>query len=542
MRNATWIWWSLALRKGITSKESHLISSYRKCADDGGQLLSVRPLCGQKFPFSEKPPHNLTRLFLARSKGAILDVTLSLPDIDSLKTEARIKERIDVLCEHLSRVDSLTINAARRTPLDHLLTTFLEKCEPQWNACGQTQTTLRKLRLSGDLHALTLNVSQDRLSFVLQMLRGVEDVVLEGTLLPWHSPAFEGLKRLRLVRLRTKAFPFEREFISIIRNCPLLESLKLEEANFRFGNWSDIADMRRETHPVNLNRLESLHLSMLPWNEMEFILHLLNAPNLKSLRVIMPTENLDLDDDDTYFDDYSGHEIEGLFRDEHVLKSVAAFISRSQVDTFEKSLRTLHIGSFDTDDESTSPQLVEVLKVVPNLHTLKLNDVAMRVGVLSSLSAIAQTSGAPSSPSEHHSVFSTVSIPSIPIYPPLTLFAQCTMNVDNGGSTSYQVQVPNSSLRAKIVPLCPSLRVLKLSNIDAITREALGECKSVAAHVTLLISISTSVKEPKKQGATIDIEAPPHGLEQPRASRGARTTLPFLRHTVDLPGYYQADP
>ncbi|KAF8322758.1 uncharacterized protein EI90DRAFT_2473239 [Cantharellus anzutake] len=418
---------------------------------------------------------------------------------------------MDILGEHVSKIGSLTVDAATDMQLDLLLTAFLQRCEPQPGTHDQTRAALRKLKLvdvSGSGYALTPNISRERLPFVFQTLRGLDDVTLEGTSLPWHSPAFEGLKRLHLVGLGTDALPFEDEFVNIIQNCPLLEKLKLEEAGLTLENSSDIVKMRRQTHPIDLHRLDSLHLSTLSWNEMEFILHLINAPNLKSLWIDTPTESVN--PDGTIVDE--GQEIEGLFRDEHVLKTVAVFINRSQADTFESSsLHTLHIESFDTTitaDDDTNPHLMEVLKAVPNLNTLELCEIAVGDVVLESLSAVTPTPSVPGSPSKppskapsmSTSISSIVSeqIPSPSIYPPPTSFAQYefdedddddedwadedTMEVDHDSSTPHQDHTPSPRPK-KIIPICPSLQVLKLELIHDITREALRVGKSLGLNL-----------------------------------------------------------
>ncbi|KAF8341379.1 uncharacterized protein EI90DRAFT_3033767 [Cantharellus anzutake] len=338
-----------------------------------------------------------------------------------------MKEGMDILSEHVSRVGSLTIDAATDTQLG-LLATFLESCEAQWIARGQTQPTLRRLKLidsadsdydsgsdsdSDSEDIITPNINQKRLSpNNLQTLRGLEDVVLSGTSLPWHSPVFEGLKRLSLENLQNEVLPSEREFISIIRNCPLLEELELANAGLRLEKWEGIAEMRRRTHSSDLNRLESLCLFQLPWNVMMFILHLVNSPNLKSLWIALPTA---IRDQDSIVD----HD-EEIFRDVHLLKSIAAFIDRIS----EKSaLRTLHIGSFYgtsvwDDGKHTNPHLMEVLRAVPScLHTLELYHIVVGDDVLESLSAIAPTPSAPSNPhTGAHSVSASISsIVSVPL-------------------------------------------------------------------------------------------------------------------------------
>ncbi|KAF8338832.1 uncharacterized protein EI90DRAFT_3151483 [Cantharellus anzutake] len=90
---------------------------------------------------------------------------------------------------------------------------------------------------------------------------------------------------------------------------------------------------------------------------------------------------------DTPTEDVDG-QIEGLSRDEHVLKSIAEFISRPSE---KSSLRILHIYSLRI---SGNLQLMEVLKAVPSLHTLDRCNVAVGDDdVLGSLSSI--VSGAP---------------------------------------------------------------------------------------------------------------------------------------------------
>ncbi|KAF8307316.1 uncharacterized protein EI90DRAFT_3297787 [Cantharellus anzutake] len=93
-------------------------------------------------------------------------------------------------------------------------------------------------------------------------------------------------------------------------------------------------------------------------------LHLVNSPNLKSLWIHMPTASRNWESDDS--------DEQGL----HVLKSIAAFVDRTSEIS---SLRTLHRRR-----KVTNLHLTEVLRAVPNLHTLELFDITVGDDVLKS--------------------------------------------------------------------------------------------------------------------------------------------------------------
>ena len=412
---------------------------------------------------------------------------------------------MEILDNHVSRIGSLSVDAATEMHLDFILATFLEKCEPRLKADGRTQTALRKLKLidvSGSGNALAPEVSRERLPFVLQTMRGLEDVTLEGVSLPWHSPAFEQLKHLHLAGLQAESEPLEHQFINILNNCPLLEKLTVEEAGIGLESGHDVVRMRREVRPIRLDRLESLHLSMMPWNEMEFIFHILNAPNLRNLWIDTPMESVS----QSGYVVHDGREIEGLLRDEHILKTIALFLNRSQASPPQRSsLQSLHIECLAVpmpdDDGPTSPQLMEVLKAVPNLHTLELYEIAVGDALLASLSAAKSSLSVPSSPSKPPSMTPSMSasmssivsehVPSSPVHPP-TSFSQYEFDEDDDDdedwadedSMEVDEDVPTPPLdprksvqKKRIIPICQSLRALKLSLIDEITLEGLRDCK-----------------------------------------------------------------
>src|SRR5258708_1801005 len=410
---------------------------------------------------------------------------------------------MEILDSHVSRIGSLSVDASAEMQLDLILATFLEKCEPRLKADGRTQTALRKLKLvdvSGSGNALAPEVSRERLSFVLQTMKGLEDVTLEGVALPWHSPAFEELKCLHLAGLKVESEPSEHQFITILKNWPQLERLAVEEAGISLGTGHDVVRMRREVRPILLDRLQTLHLSMMPWNEMEFIFHVVNAPNLQNLWIDSPMESIS--HNGTVVDD--GQQIEGLPRDEHMLKTIGLFLNRSHANPSQRSfLQSLHMESLAIPmsyDDASSPQLMEVLKAVPHLRTLELYEIAVGDDILASLSAKPSLS-APSSPSKPPSMAPSMSasmssivgdhVPSSPIHPP-TSFAQYEFDEDAeddgdwADEDSMEVDAndptPPPDLHGnvptkKITPICQSLRVLKLSLIDDITLEALQDCK-----------------------------------------------------------------
>lgn len=271
-----------------------------------------------------------------------------------------IKQKaMDVLRPHLPRVTALTVESPSIERINNIFSLIIHGSD--------ALPPLKSLSIIDSITSSEMvapDGTRERLQQLLTLMRNLKYLYLDGAYLPYQSPAFRDLISLRLNTLNRDGHPTEAEFRNILLMSPLLESLHLQETGIILADKTRM-DQSKSGSRVLLERLTTLRLSTMSWNAMEFVLWVVDAPNLSELAVEQPEE--DYDDDAEPTDDMP----EGIPRDEHTLRAIANFLvgPRPNQHSF---LRSLRLESFVSMENC--PYYTQILTAIPNLERLSLQD------------------------------------------------------------------------------------------------------------------------------------------------------------------------
>lgn len=333
-----------------------------------------------KIDFAEAPPYEYSKLLLQRSKNAPLNIVLSLSEADN-------KAGIDVVMklivpEHSMRVTTLGINAISLNQIDWILSNFITESD---TPPPIVDLSLTEADAMGEL--VQISVAPQKMQQLIKLTAGIERLALDGVQLPWHSPAFSNLTRLRLAsnpHTPEEARPTESQFIAILNASPLLESLYIGETGIQMDDPTRPDHCKRHAS-VRMVALRSIELVEISWNEMLFILHVISAPGLTRLHISAPEERNDsmgnvLDDD--------METVDGA-----VCTAVTQFLQKTARTTNEKDhVVTSPVESLElealTGEEIGSERLTSMLLLVPRLRHLSLIDLAFDDDVLNQMHGV----------------------------------------------------------------------------------------------------------------------------------------------------------
>lgn len=330
-----------------------------------------------KLDFSEGPPYGWSKLLLARSKGAPLNIVLSLSEADNKSGIEAVMSLI--VPEHSGRVSTFGINAISLNQIDWILTRFITGSSV---VPPIVDLSLTEAETSGELVQISVDASY--LSKLAALTAGIQRLSLSGVQLPWHSPAFQNLTHFTFEGNPSdveNSRPTEEQFIHVLESSPNLQWLSIRATGIRIDNPEDPEDCLKRP-PVLLLALRSLQLQELAWNVLRFVLHIVSPPNIREL-VITGCDDREDNDGDILDDDPE-------VVDELVSVSIIEFLKRVLSYAPNEPVRSLEVFALDSISEfpMLAHRLTTILSHVPNLQRLSLTELDFPDEVLSALHGV----------------------------------------------------------------------------------------------------------------------------------------------------------
>ncbi|KAF9516624.1 hypothetical protein BS47DRAFT_1380851 [Hydnum rufescens UP504] len=325
---------------------SHVSRHWRAVALDTAVLWT-------KVDFSDPPPHEYTRILINRSKRAPLDVSFALPHADLNWPDTEYFDTVmDILGPHIPRITALTIDSPDFDDMTILMYRILQ--------CTSTAPPLKSLVLidqSASGHVVSSFGFSNRIPQLYELMANLRIVNFDGTRLPYSTSTFKHLTSLRLANMSSvENQPSRDEFRDILIACPMLESLILDGSGFDVDKVTNVGD------GVKMISLHTLHLICIPWTDMEYALHVIEAPCLRELK-IADVEEADIGDN--------------RHHGERVLQAIQQFLTHRPPGSSSPSpLEHLHLRSTQTV-EGSWPQYIPILQAAPYLRILVLYDITL---------------------------------------------------------------------------------------------------------------------------------------------------------------------
>jgi hypothetical protein len=314
-----------------------------------------------KIDFAEGPPFDRTRLWLERSKHAALDVYLELGDSDDTSQIDEVKE---ILHPHVPRCTTLSITVTSDEQMRAVVTQFVEGASevgPRLNSLTLVDTNGEGLGIGGVLSSL----GATGVRALMEMVRPLESLTLDGVHVIWDSVLFTGLKELTLRTVPEENYPPRGKFFKFLRQLPMLESLTLDSLVFK-----EVED----AEALQLYSMESLHtldLRDMVIRDILLILAHLQTPALRRFTLFAPDVNPgDADDDE-----------EDFVADEEQLRNLGDALVRYFSPTKTPNLRRLSFEGPGLEWDT----VVDILKQVPGLEALRITEMVMDDTLLDAL-------------------------------------------------------------------------------------------------------------------------------------------------------------
>ncbi|CAL1716316.1 unnamed protein product [Somion occarium] len=227
-----------------------------------------------------------TRAHLSRSRGAPLDIYVSSPCIP-----CPAEAVVDLLIPHSRRIANFDVSVAASSA--HAFARLLLHPLPM----------LHRFRFTNGLAPspiplrLTLNIGEGQSQF--------QDLELCMAYIPWESPAFQGLRTLKLLaQIGDDATPSMNRFLDILECSPQLEVLSLVYA----GPVMPIAGYPEPMRKIRLASLRDLNLTIHALDAADLLTHL-QIPKTTKIEISCHLEELNQDFSTLFPPDLNGLEL-----------------------------------------------------------------------------------------------------------------------------------------------------------------------------------------------------------------------------------------
>ncbi|KDQ08331.1 hypothetical protein BOTBODRAFT_179961 [Botryobasidium botryosum FD-172 SS1] len=254
---------------------SQICHRWRKVALNTGQLWT-------RIDLTEPPPHERMKLWLERSRNYPLDLFFDTqrPAMSGESLAPTLLTALEHLKSSISksaepRCINLTINTARS--FKNILLVLLELALS--HSCIRLQSLV--------VHDLThlyhsSHAHQWKSASLSEMLRGVTALHLDAFYFPWDHPAYINLVELTISDLDDVYAPTASQFEAILRGCPLLEYLELENMDMP---GIDLHSMPSRIFMRSLHTISALSLG---FDLFAFVFDTIRAPRLRRLHLHNP--------------------------------------------------------------------------------------------------------------------------------------------------------------------------------------------------------------------------------------------------------------
>ena len=191
---------------------SHICRQWRQIA------LSMSSMWTD-IDFSEGEPYDRAKEWLQRSRKSELSLTFNF--YEHLTSDDQFERAIALVGEGALRTTSLTLKTNNLSEIIHAIKHLTSFDDPP---------PLKNLTLEADVahgDPVIPEEFSERPQFFFKLLGGLERLDLERVHLPWSTPAYSGLRSLRLAFLATSEtpgwMPTENDIIYVMESCPDLE-------------------------------------------------------------------------------------------------------------------------------------------------------------------------------------------------------------------------------------------------------------------------------------------------------------------------------
>lgn len=311
-----------------------------------------------KLDFSDEPPYHYSKLLLERSKGAPLNISLTMSAADNQTGIDAVMNLI--VPKHSTRVTTLAIHAISFNQIDWILSRFITDSD---ELPPLIDLSLYEENETGE--SVRVSVGPEHLPRLAILTDGIQRLSLAGVQLPWHSRAFSNLTHLRFGKNPSDvegSRPSEEQFIRFLNSSPQLRLLSIRETGIVMDDPEHPERCLRHP-PIEMAALQTIELQEVGWHEISFVLHIIRAPTLTELSICSPESP-------------EGHGLDAA--DDAVVSAIVKFLDTLVPKGDSTSTSPLEVLTLDaiTEDELGSERLSSMLAMVPRLRNLSLVDVA----------------------------------------------------------------------------------------------------------------------------------------------------------------------
>lgn len=253
---------------------SHVCRCWRDVALNTGQLWT-------RIEIFDPPPLDYLRWILEHSKSCSLQIIFDMSLRNSRRLEVgwheRLAEVLNVLTPHLPRCSDLVVKSPEKTPVNQVFLAFEQVNEPL-----QLHTLKILLPTFRSSARPTSGLSQWNTKLV-ELMRRVKILHLEGFYFPWTNPVYTNLTHLRILDIPwSSADRLDvAQFETILRGCPSLEYLDLNGADIEEG---EMVTPHR-TSSIAMSCLRTIKLTAVELDTLRNLFHLITAPVVGALGI-----------------------------------------------------------------------------------------------------------------------------------------------------------------------------------------------------------------------------------------------------------------